>query len=337
MGRFLEQEKERYVSYKANSPFLIDEARQPGVYKNRSRPFCLPRAYSAFNLFEGIRAEAQDYFTKFEIKWHDAIDRTPSNHLCDSQVCCVNFLYPFATEPAALRALLLSVYPDIQEMLPLDEHDRYVAHEWIGAENYLGERMAQQGKRIRGANFTSADAAVMFRNAAGARHLVLIEWKYTETYSSVDKTVAASGTNRADIYRRLFENPAFPLELPASIVFEDLFFEPFYQLLRQQMLANEMEQARELGAETVSILHIAPALNTGFTFVTSPNLRQVGDSVTAVWKKLVRNPDRFRSESVERLFGNFRVDEHSSMRPWWDYSSDRYPWFNGPVEEYLIA
>jgi hypothetical protein len=55
-------------------------------------------------------------------------------------------------------------------MLPI-ENGQYVAHEWIGQQNYLGERIARNGKRTRGANFTSADAAVMFQQQDGQRHI----------------------------------------------------------------------------------------------------------------------------------------------------------------------
>ena len=40
------------------------------------------------------------------------------------------------------------------------------------------------------------------------------------------------------------------------IHYDDLFYEP-YQLFRQQLLANEMEKARELEADVVSVLHIS--------------------------------------------------------------------------------
>jgi hypothetical protein len=38
--------------------------------------------------------------------------------------------------------------------------------------------------------------------------------------------------------------------------FDSLFFEPFYQFMRQQFLAHEMEKAHELGADEVNLLHI---------------------------------------------------------------------------------
>ena len=73
------------------------------------------------------------------------------------------------------------VFPDLDEMLPIED-GQYVAFEWIGKQNYLGEKISRNGKRTRGANFTSADAAVMFKLNDGQKQIVLIEWKYTESY-----------------------------------------------------------------------------------------------------------------------------------------------------------
>lgn len=116
----------------------------------------------------------------------------------------------------------------------------------------------------------------------------------------------------------------FPLDKTILPSFDALFYEPFYQLFRQQCLAHEMERARELDADTVSTLHIAPARNHDFLRVTSPELRALGVSVLKVWKRLVRQPDRFRSVSTEALFGNSPIAKHPEMLPWWEYISARY-------------
>ena len=105
MGKFLEAEKIRCISFKKQTPYLSDQARLPGYYRKKTRSFCLPQEFAEENLFEGIRHSAMDYFEQEEIKWHDGNDRRPSNHLCDSQVCCVNFLFPVAYEPDALVQL----------------------------------------------------------------------------------------------------------------------------------------------------------------------------------------------------------------------------------------
>jgi hypothetical protein len=306
MGKLLDEEKPKQIAFKINSPYFSEGARADGEYKNHTYPFCLPREYAQENLFHEIRQSAQDYFTRFSIKWHDGHNGMPSNHLCDSQVCCVNFLFPFADKPKPLAELLSVLYPTLKQMLPL-ENGQYVAIEWIGQKNYLGERKSKNRKRTRGANFTSADAAVMFENTDGSRQIALIEWKYTESYYSTNLKIAKSGTDRSLIYAHLYDRDDEVLDKEKITSFDDLFYEPFYQLMRQQYLANEMEIARELDADIVSLLHIAPSHNKDFKRITSLRLKRLGQSATEVWSKLVKKPNRFISVSTEDLFGKFNT------------------------------
>ena len=109
-----------------------------------------------------IREDALRYFAQREIRWHDGIDGAPSNHLCCSQSCCVNFLLPFVRAPKELAAVLRKIGYDVEEVLaftedePLDDGaPPYMAFEWIGTKNYLGEhrrgRVAPDHERTRGA------------------------------------------------------------------------------------------------------------------------------------------------------------------------------------------
>ncbi len=209
----------------------------------------------------------------------------------------------------------------------METDGQYVSFEWIGEKNYLGEIISRNSKRTRGANFTSADAAVMFTHANGQRQIVLIEWKYTESYGGTFLKVAKSGKDRTTIYAHLYNRVDCPLNKTLLLNFDDLFYEPFDQLMRQQFLANEMEKARELGADIASVLHIAPAHNSAFRRITSPALRPFGESVIDVWKKLVRTPDRFTSVSTEQLFSKLPI-ERLGLTKWWEYVSTRYAWLN---------
>jgi hypothetical protein len=184
--------------------------------------------------------------------------------------------------------------------------------------------------RTRGANFTSADAAVMFKRKDGLIQIVLIEWKYTESYYTTSLKISASGTDRTEIYRPLFDQPDCPVNKSLLPNFDDLFYEPFYQLFRQQMLADQMEKVKELGASIVSVLHIAPAHNKDFGRVTSPNLTSMGHSVPDVWKKLLIRPDRFTSVSTESLFGNFPAEQFPGLDNWWEFINKRYSWLRTP-------
>jgi hypothetical protein len=328
MGKFLDSEKVNQIQFKTKSPCFSEKARSEGVYKGKPYPFCLPVEFAEQNLFPEIRESARSHFAEHSIKWHDGQNGKPSNHLCSSQVCCVNFLFPFADKPAALKHVLRRIFPDIERMLPV-ESGKFVSFEWIGQENYLGEKMRQNSRRTRGANFTSADAIVMFERKDKKRQVVLIEWKYTESYSGTFLKFSDSGTDRTKIYSHLFTSPDCPLNKDLLPSFDSLFHEPFYQFMRQQFLAHEMEKAHELNADIVSVLHIAPAHNFEFRKVTSPELEKPGESAVDVWKKLNKDEGRFISASTEQLFGNLYSEPVPEIKSWLDYIYSRYTWVVG--------
>ena len=174
MGAFLEAEKPHQAKFKRESPFFSEPARQDGKYRKKSRAFCLPTSHAEENLIPEVRRTALEHFRSNGIKWHDGQGGKPSNHMCDSQVCCVNFLFPFADRPEPLGSLLRPLFPELNRAVPI-EGGKYVAFEWIGERNYLGEKM-RSDTRTRGANFTSADAVVMFERTDGKKQVVLIEW-----------------------------------------------------------------------------------------------------------------------------------------------------------------
>ncbi len=140
----------------------------------------------------------------------------PSKHLCDSQVCCVNFLYPFAHKPNTLKKLLQPLFPSIKKILKI-EVNQYIAFELIGERNYLGEKTPKDWKRTRGANFSSADAALIFETNVGSRQIVLIEWKYTESYGKTPIITSQSDSDSINTYKRLYERKVSPFNNDPNI------------------------------------------------------------------------------------------------------------------------
>ncbi len=326
MGKFLESEKVRLSKFKQESGYFSNESLADGLYRTKHRSYCVPRERSSENLFSEIRNSAINYFTEFEIIWHDVINKKPSNHLCDSTVSCVNFLFPFADKPMALKELFRPLFPTIEKILPMEKDGLFLALEWIGKENYLGERGGKRGRRTRGAYYTSADAAVMFQCKDKKKQIVLIEWKYTESYRPTSLKISESGIDRTKIYEHLFQREDFPLKKELLPSFDSLFYEPFYQFMRQQALAHEMERFRELNAEVVSLLHIAPAMNKEFQRVTSPPLAELGETVIQIWKDLQRVPNRFHSISTEEMFSRLPIQDYPALDSWWEYITSRYSW-----------
>lgn len=303
VNTFVTQANDDLVAWKYRTPTLdgIDpEAAPYSKHPNGpSHDVCLTLDHAAHNLLPDARVIALDRFAKLRIRWHDGWQSGPSNHLRSSQVQCVNALMPFVDDPQSLAELFAPVLP-IETVVPFGDPgapNDHVVFEWIGLVDYLNESTG--AKRTRGANVTSVDAAIRYVASDGAIEIALIEWKYTEAYPSPSpKHDAAKNATRRSRYEDLWGS----VVRTDLLDLEDLFVEPIYQMLRQQMLAHEMEQAHELGADRVRVVYAAPAANLAlWSSLATPKLREfhvpgsdapVGD-ITEVWGALRLEPDRF--------------------------------------------
>jgi hypothetical protein len=333
---FRDAEKARYQAIKDR--LFSPAACRSGMYKRSPRVFCLAEGHSIENLFEGVREEALAYFVTRGIPWHEGYEDDtghrrawPSNHLCCSQTACVNSLWPMTREGDLLARVFRRFLPELDEPLPFvadgslpDGAIPWLAFEWIGTRNYLGEK----GWGVRGANATSADFAFRFRRRDGRIQLVLGEWKYTEYYGRTPSAREAINPTRWVTYQSLYELwRTGRSELPP---YETFFVEPFYQLMRQTLLAQAMEQGGgEMEAEVVSIVHIAPAANREFhdNMHAAPALRAHGETVCRAWTRLAP-PDRFLSISSEDLYAAIGEETPDGLRPWADYLRLRYGWWS---------
>lgn len=270
------------------------------------------------NLAHSIRETADALFSADPvIQWHQH-----ANHGLSSQVCCVNFLLPFADKPQMLARWIEHVTGDqVAEVRPIEPSragkDWYVTFEWIGERDYLNE--AKEGaQRKRGANATAADAAVLYRTQEGATCLLLIEWKYTEKYG---QPLDPSGNNtRRSRYDAIWRAPNGPIKADADVTLDDFFWEPFYQMLRQQMLAWHTER-QDPTIDRARVLHLSPSGNRALHKVTSPALRSMGDDAFEVFSKLLTDPADFTSMSIERAFAPLA---HWPEADWYPWLANRY-------------
>jgi hypothetical protein len=252
------------------------------------------------NLDATIRSKAERFFAaEPSIQWH-----THANHGLSSQVCCVNFLMPLADKPEMLARWVghnLGIAPP--QMLVVEPNragqDWLLTFEWIGETDYLNEADSN-GNRGRGANATAADAAVKFQTPDGKIHLVLIEWKYTESYGA---PLSGDPTGkRIKRYSDIAFSPAGPMRGDLDLTLTDFFWEPFYQLLRQQMLAWHIENDPDSGIDRARVLHISPSANSALHKVTSPVLRKFGDDAFEVFRSLLTDQAAFVGVTIEDAF-----------------------------------
>ncbi len=289
-----------------------------GAARGELRDFCVPAEHVVASLLPDVREMALQLFAELGIPWHQGISGGPSNHLLSSQVQCVNALGRMVDDPDLLKRVFAGVL-GTAEVLEI-EPGRFLTFEYIGDDDCLNEGVG--GRRVRGAHCTSVDAACLHRTRQGVVELLLIEWKYTESYSS--RTVdAAKDEVRWSRYGAALSAPDGPVR-SELLSFDDLLDEPLYQLVRQQLLAHELEKAGAHGAERVRVLHVAPAGNTAYQHSLSrPAPLALGQSVSEVWQRLLRHHDRFVS-IASSLFSDpaitsgeyhWRYGEHLAATP----------------------
>ncbi len=292
---FKERQAAMAVAWKQATAVLPDEARAAAPYVDKDgsasgpmRDVCLPIAFAEHNLLPQVRALALELFAELGIPWHAGVLTGPSNHLLSSQVQCVNALGRMVNQPELVKLAFGSLL-DTDEVLQV-EPGRWLTFEFIGSVDRLGEAVAR--KRVRGAHCTSVDAAFLHRTTAGVVELVLVEWKYTESYSPRDDDPRKNAVRRKR-YEHLLVADDSPVD-GAALPFHEFLHEPLYQLMRQQLLAHELEKHHELGADVVRVVHAQPTANAAYqASLSRPSHRELGATVDEVWHRLLRRPDRF--------------------------------------------
>jgi hypothetical protein len=249
-----------------------------GIFRGRAYPFVLQNSQK--NLWDKIRDESISYFKEYDIKWHHG---KPIGHLLSSNIACVNHLFFLRQHRDLATAVLKSIDSRIVSAELIE--GGYVAFEINGKENYLDEE-----KHTRGVSSTCVDAVMIGKKNDGNNILVLIEWKYTEAYSPKNRHRPAHDKS----YKPLLETTDCPIrtEQITENNFEALYYEPFFQLMRQTLLGWKMVEAEDDCDEYIH-LHVIPKGNDKLrNKITSPKL--TGKDMSDAWKNLLKEPDRYR-------------------------------------------
>lgn len=311
--------------------FVADEQAHQLAYFNRhfgdrtghrGRAFQLRPEHRFDGLLPTVRDAARTLFTALGIQWHPYI-----GHARSSQAACVNFLLPLADQPDLLADWIggvLGIAPPA--MLPVEREEagehRFVAFEYTGPDrrDWLGE--AEGGVPQRGAHATASDAAVAFVGGDGQRELLLIEWKYTEEYRHHRLSEDRTGKRLARYADKAFD-PNGPIRADLGLTLTDFFHEPFYQLLRQQMLAWQIERAGVF--DRARVLHLSPSGNRALHAVTAPALRVIAGATHtdafAAYRATLADPTAFVERSIEESFASLTDDPRAS---WMGVLAERY-------------
>jgi len=302
--KYIDRERQKAIEFR-NKIF-----RDPGdgMFFGKEREFVLSEP--ELNLWEGIRQDAKDYFTRNGITWWSG-NVEPTGHILSSQIACLNHLYPLRQRKDCTDKILQNICNSINESLIVDSG--LIEFEKTGQKPLGKERSLQ-----RGANSTSIDSFMIGRKHNGDKVLILIEWKYTESYSPNSLLISSSGKNRLEVYQELLKRSDCPIE---TTNLEDLFYEPYYQLMRQTLLGWIMAENKEYGAVDWLHLHIIPEENKELRKrITSKKLK--GTTLEESWRLQLKNPEKYIVISPEQFLKP--ITDLQDTKSLIDYLTNRY-------------
>lgn len=285
MRKFYYKERARQTSL-IEKGFFTDKGN--GYFRKKQYPYILRNGLN--NIYEPIRKETLKYFVDNGISWWSGYK--PTGHVLSSQIACINHLLPLRHDRQAVLALINGVRNQFIDVLPLgcDTDESYIALEAVSKVDHLNE-----DKPTRGTNCTSVDALVLAVDKNNERWLIPIEWKYTESYSdapSNDKSLGDKGIVRIDRYRDLIKTSA-QLKTPAKMKGSIYFFEPFYQLMRQTLWAEQMIKHKDsevIQADHFMHIHVIPSADTD---LLQKEYRLTKKNMEETWRSCIKDQSKY--------------------------------------------
>ena len=335
MPSFGQAARNKQANFRNTSKTISPEGRVPSDEKGQRHGHLLALGHETDNLYPALRGKggALQFFSERRIKWWRDTNRTgdtrggdgPTRNMASSQIACVNFLLPLTGIEDGLAAILRTIDSDVKSIVPI-EHEASISpveFEWIG----LGGPLERGAAPTRGANTTSVDAFAVAETDTG-RRAYLMEWKYVETYGNgVYLGNGKSGETRRRQYSDRYNSESSSFN--GSAPMDELLYEPFYQLMRQRLLADRMVAEGELGVTDAKVIAVVPEGNTAYRGrITSPplaerylNLKTVSD----VFRATLKQPDdAYKVVSPSTLVAAVERECGDVVSEWVKYQRERY-------------
>jgi hypothetical protein len=303
---------------KDNNPVFYD-GRAGKIFRRQPRDFVLKENLK--NLFAPIRSDVIEYFRKNRISWWGG--STPPGHVLSSQVSCLNHLFRIRNDKDAVLTILQNVSNDFKDVLPIHTDNfasAFIQFEAVSDYDYLNE-----GNPTRGNNCTSIDALIYAVHKDGSNWLIPIEWKYTEFYNNQNKAtegcnddpINCKGEVRKKRYTELINNSR-QLKSDTHYCY---YFEPFYQLMRQTLWAEQMVENRvneRIKAANFLHLHVIPSENFD---LLEKKYKCSGKGMETTWRNQLRDQLKYLIVIPEKLLSELNNETYRDLL---EYLSVRY-------------
>ena len=313
MKDFYYSEREKQANLIADAFFGNDKGN--GYFKGKQYPFILNNGKN--NLFAPIRDCAIQYFAENGISWWGG--KLPTGHVLSSQIACLNHLFYIRNNPNVVLEIINGVRNIFKAVLPLPcEKDKaFIAFEAVSDEDHLNE-----DGPTRGSNCTSVDALILAVDYNNDTWLIPIEWKYTESYydyPSADKSIGKKGDVRLERYSMLINNSE-QLKTLSDYRGSIYYFEPFYQLMRQTLWAEQMlinKDSERIKADHFLHIHVVPQNNVD---LLDKEYRISKMNMEDTWRSMIIDQSKYIIVDPEVLMNPICKSEPEL----WNYLSSRY-------------
>jgi len=230
----------------------------------------------------------------------------------------VNLLAPFMHDRDALKELFQSVYPDIAQILPIEERHQYLAFEWTPPKDLLKEAAGNSKTLRRGMANTSIDFAFLFRNRQHQTVMLLGECKYTEPVVKTEIS-PEQASKRLASYLPLLTEETTPFIV--NVADHPTLFgsDEFYQLFRQQLLARLVEREYSEKVDKAALLYLYIPADAIVSADTATR-----DEHFTVWVSSLRIQHSFSAISIPFLTAFLPTSKQQSAGGWGDYMHERY-------------
>lgn len=282
-----------------------------GKFRNKHYEFVLSNSNN--NLYDPVQENIQAYFKNNHITWWNG---ELTNHSLSSQVACLNHLFPIRENKNSVLSMVRNFYPDIVDVLiiPTDKYKpAYIQFEAVSNVDHLNEK-----NLTRGRNSTSIDALIYGEHKDGKKILIVLEWKYVELYGNEDKASGKSGETRKKRYNGLIDSSQ-QLETESYNTF---YYEPFYQLMRQTLWAEQMiAQSKDeiIKVDDYIHIHVIPRENKE---LLDKKYAPSGKNMEETWRSLIKDQSKYKIITPKDLFEPITsVEEYGKLM---NYLEERY-------------
>lgn len=274
------------------------------------------------NIFKPMRKEAIEYFSKNKISWWGGA--RPTGHVLSSQIACINHLFFIRQDKEAVLKMINTFSNDFIDVFEI-ETDKS-PHGYIQFEAVSDNDNLKEIQSTRGSNCTSIDALVYAKHKDGSKWIIPIEWKYTEHYGNQDKAtegmkVKGENSKGAERRRRYTELIDKSTQLE-NFDHKCYYFEPFYQLMRQTLWAEQLVRNQEnetIKADNYLHIHVIPTENGD---LLNKTYKCSEKDMETTWKSHLKDKTKYIIISPEKLLSNSLDD--SKYHELKNYLTERY-------------